>query len=59
VLGHFAGPALAPVLLNVSIIAAVLFISPNMADPITGLAIGVIIGGILQLLLQLPFLVQK
>ncbi len=59
VLGHFAAPALAPVLLNVSIIAAVWLISPNMAEPIIGLAIGVIIGGILQLLLQIPFLVQK
>jgi putative peptidoglycan lipid II flippase len=59
VLGHFAAPALAPILLNLSIISAVLFISPNLADPIIGLAIGVIIGGILQLLLQLPFLVQK
>jgi putative peptidoglycan lipid II flippase len=59
VLGHFAAPALAPVLLNVSIIAAVLFISPHLAAPIIGLAVGVIIGGILQLLLQIPFLVQK
>ena len=30
-----------------------------MSDPITGLAIGVIIGGILQLLLQVPFLIRK
>jgi len=59
VLGHFAAPALAPVLLNLAMIAAVLFISPNLPDPIIGLAIGVIIGGILQLLLQLPFLIQK
>ncbi|MBC2716180.1 MAG: murein biosynthesis integral membrane protein MurJ [Desulfobacteraceae bacterium] len=59
VLGHFAAPALAPVFLNLSIIASVLFISPSLPDPSIGLAIGVIIGGILQLLLQLPFLVQK
>ena len=59
VLGHFAAPALAPVLLNLSIIAAVLFISPRLPDPSIGLAIGVIIGGILQLLLQIPFLIQK
>ena len=59
VLGHFAAPALAPVLLNLSIIAAVLFISPRLSDPSIGLAIGVIIGGILQLLLQMPFLIQK
>ena len=59
VLGHFAAPALAPILLNLSMIAAVLFISPSLSDPTIGLAIGVIIGGILQLLLQIPFLVQK
>ena len=59
VLGHFAAPALAPVLLNLSIIASILFISPNLSEPVFGLAIGVIIGGILQLLLQLPFLDQK
>ncbi|MDA3898262.1 MAG: murein biosynthesis integral membrane protein MurJ [Desulfobacteraceae bacterium] len=59
VLGHFAAPALAPVFLNLSIITAVLFISPHLSDPIIGLAIGVLIGGILQLLLQLPFLVHK
>jgi len=59
VLGHFAAPALAPVILNLSIIAAVLFLSPNLTDPVIGLAIGVVIGGILQLLLQLPFLFQK
>jgi len=59
VLGHFAAPALAPVLLNLSIIAAVLFISPALSEPVIGLAFGVIIGGILQLLLQLPFLIQK
>lgn len=59
VLGHFAAPALAPVLLNLSMIASVLFISPSLSDPVIGLAIGVIIGGLLQLLLQLPFLVQK
>jgi putative peptidoglycan lipid II flippase len=59
VLGHFAAPALAPVLLNLSIIGAVLFISPHLNSPVFGLAIGVLIGGILQLALQVPFLIQK
>lgn len=58
-LGHFAAPALAPVFLNLAMIGAVFFISPYMEDPVTGLAVGVIIGGGLQLLLQLPFLVKK
>ncbi len=59
VLGHFAAPALAPALLNISIIGAVLFISPSLSVPAVGLAIGVLIGGVLQLALQLPVLVRE
>jgi len=58
-LGHFAAPALAPVFLNIAIICSVFFISPYMSDPVTGLAIGVLIGGVLQLALQIPFLIKK
>ena len=58
-LGHFAAPALAPVLLNVSIIGSAFLISPLLADPVTGLAVGVVIGGVLQLALQVPFLIKK
>jgi putative peptidoglycan lipid II flippase len=58
-LGHFAAPALAPVFLNIAMIASVFMISPFMADPVTGLAIGVLIGGALQLILQMPFLIKK
>ena len=59
VLGHFAAPALAPVFLNLSIIASVFLISPHMKDPVISLAVGVVIGGILQLALQIPFLINK
>jgi putative peptidoglycan lipid II flippase len=59
VLGHFAAPAVAPVLLNLAIIGSVLFISPTMTTPVIGLALGVLIGGVLQLALQLPILVHK
>lgn len=59
VLGHFAAPALAPVFLNIAIICSVFLISPHMADPVTGLAVGVVIGGVLQLVLQIPFLIKK
>lgn len=58
-LGHFAAPALAPVFLNIAMICSVFFISPYMSDPVTGLAIGVLIGGVLQLALQIPFLIKK
>lgn len=59
VFGHFAAPALAPVLLNLAMICAVFFICPYMSRPIVGLAIGVILGGVLQLSLQLPFIIRK
>jgi len=59
VLGHFAAPALAPVCLNIAMIGSVFLIAPFMSDPILGVAIGVIIGGLLQLLLQVPFLISK
>ena len=59
VLGHFAAPALAPVFLNIAMIASVLFLSPCLSNPVFGLAAGVLVGGVLQLLLQLPFLVRK
>ena len=47
-LGHFAAPALAPVLLNLAMISAVLVLSPRLERPAVGLAIGVIMGGVLN-----------
>jgi len=58
-LKHFAAPAMAPVFLNLSMIASLLFLAPSMKTPTVGLAIGVIGGGILQLALQIPFLMGK
>ncbi len=59
VFGHFAAPALAPVLLNLAMILSVFFLSPHFERPVLGLAIGVMIGGILQLLLQLRVMAGK
>ena len=58
-LGHFAAPALAPVLLNVGMIGCVFLLSPYLEKPSVGLAIGVIVGGALQLALQIPFMIRK
>lgn len=52
----FAVPAFTPVLLNIVMIGAAWWISPHLANPVQGLAIGVFIAGIVQLLFQLPFL---
>jgi putative peptidoglycan lipid II flippase len=60
VLGHFAAPAMAPVLLNLAMIGAVFTVSrfsDSQTVRVFGLAAGVLLGGILQLALQLPFLV--
>jgi putative peptidoglycan lipid II flippase len=54
--GRFAVPALTPVLLNLVLIAAVLWWSPHFAEPVMALAWGVFLAGVLQLLFQLPFL---
>ncbi|MCF8069942.1 MAG: murein biosynthesis integral membrane protein MurJ [Desulfobacterales bacterium] len=59
VLGHFAAPALAPVLLNIAMIGSVFLLSPYFKNPVTGLAVGVVIGGVLQLALQIPFLMKN
>ncbi|HEU19490.1 MAG TPA: murein biosynthesis integral membrane protein MurJ [Deltaproteobacteria bacterium] len=55
-LRHFAAPALAPLVLNLSMIAAVFLLRDFFDEPVTALAVGVLIGGILQLAMQLPFL---
>ena len=58
-LRHFAAPAAAPILLNVGIIAGALCLSPWLSEPVVGVAIGVLIGGVLQVLLQIPWIVKK
>jgi putative peptidoglycan lipid II flippase len=58
-LGHFAAPAIAPALLSVAMIGSVFLLAPHLETPTVGLAIGVIVGGALQLLLQIPFLIKK
>ncbi|MHB8173040.1 MAG: murein biosynthesis integral membrane protein MurJ [Nitrospirota bacterium] len=58
-LGSFAAPAAAPVMLNLSMIGFALWVCPHMKTPIVGLALGVIFGGILQLLIQLPPLKRR
>ena len=54
--GRFAVPAFTPVLLNVSMIGATVFLTPFFAEPVMALAWGVFIAGVAQLLFQMPFL---
>lgn len=53
---RFAVPAFTPVLLNVSIIIAVLLFTHYFHQPVYALAWGVLLGGVVQLALQLPYL---
>ena len=55
--GHFAAPAAAPILLNLFMIAGALWFTHWFHQkPVFGLAAGVLLGGLSQLLLQLPAL---
>jgi putative peptidoglycan lipid II flippase len=56
---HFVTPALAPVMLNLAIIGAVLFLAPRLPEPVFGLAVGVLGGGLGQVLIQLPALARR
>ena len=53
-LRSFLMPALSPVVLNIVIIIAAVLSLKFMADPILGVAVGVVLGGICQLLIQAP-----
>lgn len=56
--GRFAVPAVTPVLLNLCLISAALWLAPQFEQPVMALALGVFIAGIAQLALQLPFLAR-
>ncbi|MEK7773489.1 MAG: murein biosynthesis integral membrane protein MurJ [Deltaproteobacteria bacterium] len=55
-LRHFTAPALAPVFLNLGIIASIFVIAPFLQTPVYAIATGVLIGGAFQFLIQLPYL---
>lgn len=56
--GRFAVPAFTPVLLNISLIAAAIWLAPLMDVPIMALAWGVFIAGAAQLAFQIPFILK-
>ena len=55
----FQIPAFTPVLLNLSFISFALFLVPYFDPPITALAWAVFVGGVLQLVFQLPWLAKQ
>jgi len=57
-MGNFGVPAAAPAVFNLVVILFTIIISNHFKIPITGLALGVTIGGVLQLAVQVPVMVR-
>jgi putative peptidoglycan lipid II flippase len=53
---HFFLPALAPIMYNLGILAGVIFLAPTLG--VWGAAIGVVLGSVLHLLIQVPGLIK-
>lgn len=58
-LRSFLSPALSPVMLNIMTIAAVIVSFHFMSQPILGVAVGVVLGGMCQFLIQVPGLQKQ
>ncbi|MDZ7841015.1 MAG: murein biosynthesis integral membrane protein MurJ [Gammaproteobacteria bacterium] len=57
--GRFGPPAVTPVLLNLCMIAAAVWLVPVTANEAIAVSIGVLVAGVLQLVFQVPFLHQE
>jgi putative peptidoglycan lipid II flippase len=51
--GRFAVSAMSPILLNLSIIVSAAVLAPRFREPTVALAVGVLVGGILQMAVQI------
>jgi putative peptidoglycan lipid II flippase len=58
-LRSFLTPALSPVMLNIMTISAVVLSIKFMSQPILGVAVGVVLGGMFQFLIQVPGLKKQ
>lgn len=56
--GKFGASAFTPVLMNLTMIAFAIWVSPLLARPVMALAWGALLAGIVQLAFQLPYLHQ-
>jgi putative peptidoglycan lipid II flippase len=56
--GRFALPAFASVVLNVVMIVFAAWISPYFSEPVLALGVGIFVGGVVQLAIQIPALVR-
>src|SRR5881397_414150 len=56
--GHFFAASIGPAFVNVGMIAGVVLFARHVQPPILALAIGVLIGGVAQLAVQIPSLIR-
>ena len=56
---HFFAPAIAPIFLNICIIVSVFLFYYTFKVPVMTLALGVLAGGVIQFLFQIPFLWKR
>ena len=56
--GRFLVPALTPILLNISMIAAAILLAGHLEVPVSSLAWGVLLAGLAQLIIQVPALMR-
>jgi putative peptidoglycan lipid II flippase len=56
---HFFAPAFSPIFLNISIIVSVFLFYHTFKIPVMTLALGVLAGGVIQFLFQIPFLWKR
>jgi putative peptidoglycan lipid II flippase len=56
---RFAAPAAAPILFNLGIVAMIFLAADRMPEPALAIAVGAVLGGVAQVLLQVPNLVEK
>lgn len=57
--GRFAAPAVTPVLLNLFLIGAAVWLTPVTGNAALALSLGVLLAGLAQLLFQVPFLARE
>jgi len=57
--GRFAVPAATPILLNLCLIGAAIYLVPILETAALALSLGVLIAGMLQLTFQVPFLLRE
>jgi putative peptidoglycan lipid II flippase len=55
---RFWAPAASPVLLNIGMVSAIVLLAPRFETPALSIAVGILAGGLAQVLLQLPSLIR-